>query len=284
MDVGAMLFATDRSIGLDVLAPALEERGYESLLVPERTHTPSSRTRIWNGGPPLTPAHLRTLDPFVALTLAAAVTSRLRLITAVCLVTERDPIGLAKAAASLDVVSGGRFELGVGYGWHPGELANHGVAAPSRADVGRERIAAIRSLWTDETASYDGEHVRLSPSTMWPKPVQDRLPILLGIGPSGFDDVVDLADGWMPYAGFHGELVENIAKIRQRAHERGRDPGSVSFTVLGVRPEPARLDELEAAGVRRVVVDIPSQPEADALRALDRITAVLDSSGRLGAK
>lgn len=278
-----MLFATDRSIGLDVLAPALEARGFGALLTPERTHTPTTRTRIWRGGPPLTPAHHRTLDPFVALTLAAATTTKLRLVTAVCLVTERDPIGLAKAAASLDVVSGGRFELGVGYGWHRDELANHGVDAASRAAVGRERIATIRALLTEETAVYQGAHVRLSPSTMWPKPLQARLPILLGIGPSGFDDVVDVADGWMPYAGFHGDVETRLVELRRLAERRGRDPATVTITVLGVRPDPAELTRLEALGVDRVAIDLPSAPTSDVLRILDRVTAALQPGGWLGA-
>ena len=282
MQIGAMIFATDVSVPLSTLAPALEERGYDAILVPERTHTPLSRRHIWNGGPPLTPAHHRTLDPFVSLTVAAMVTTRLRLVTAVCLITQRDPINVAKAGATLDLISGGRFELGVGYGWHAQELADHGVDARVRAEVGRERLEVVRALWTQEEASFEGRHVHLSPSTMWPKPLQQpHPPILLGAGPAAFDDVIAVADGWMPYNGFHDDLPARIGQLRRRAESVGRDPATLRFTVLGVSSEGPLLEQLASIGVDRVAIDVPSAPTDIALAGLERHTERLSALGWL---
>ena len=181
MKIGAVIFPTDCSIAMTELAPALEERGFESLFVPEHTHIPTSRRSPWRGGPVLPPEYSHTLDPFVGLAAASAVTSTLRLGTGICLVTERDPIVTAKAVASLDLVSGGRFELGIGAGWNAEEMEHHGTRFESRFRVMEDRVKAMQAIWAADEASYEGEFTSFEPIWSWPKPVQKpHPPILLG--------------------------------------------------------------------------------------------------------
>ena len=181
MKIGAVIFPTDYSIAMTELAPALEERGFESLFVPEHTHIPTSRRSPWRAGPVLPPEYSHTLDPFVGLAAAAAVTSTLRLGTGICLVTERDPIVTAKAVASLDLVSGGRFELGIGAGWNAEEMEHHGTRFESRFRVMEDRVKAMQAIWAADEVSYEGEFTSFEPIWSWPKPVQKpHPPILLG--------------------------------------------------------------------------------------------------------
>ena len=181
MKIGATIFATDYCIALTELAPALEERGFESLFVPEHTHIPTSRRSPWQGGAELPREYSHTLDPFVALSAAAAVTSTLRLGTGICLVTERDPIVTAKAVASLDLVSGGRFDFGIGAGWNAEEMEHHGTRFETRFRVMEDRVKAMQAIWAQDEASYEGEFTSFEPSWSWPKPVQKpHPPILLG--------------------------------------------------------------------------------------------------------
>src|SRR5205085_1071678 len=172
MDIGVTIFLTDKSIGVVELARALEERGFESLFVPEHTHIPTSRRTPYPAGEPLPDEYRRTFDPFVALTAAAAATERIKLGTGICLVAQHHPINAAKATASIDLVSNGRFVFGVGFGWNQDEMEDHGVEPKRRRAQCREHVLAIKSLWQDEEASFDGEFVHLPPSWSWPKPVQ----------------------------------------------------------------------------------------------------------------
>ena len=181
MKIGATIFATDYCIALTELAPALEERGFEALFVPEHTHIPTSRRSPWRGDGELPLEYSHTLDPFVALAAAAAVTSTLRLGTGICLVTERDPIVTAKAVASLDLVSGGRFDFGIGAGWNAEEMEHHGTRFETRFRVMEDRVRAMQAIWTQDEARYEGEFTSFEPSWSWPKPVQKpHPPILLG--------------------------------------------------------------------------------------------------------
>src|SRR5947208_7258696 len=177
MHLGVARFATDLTSDVRDVARAAEDAGFESLFVAEHTHIPTSRATPYPMGGELPDEYARTLDPFVALTAAAAVTERLRLGTGVCLVVERDPIVLAKVVSSLDVLSGGRVLLGVGAGWNAEELAHHGVAFADRFDVLQERVELMQCLWSQEVASYSGRHERLEPSWQWPKPVQSPHPV-----------------------------------------------------------------------------------------------------------
>ena len=231
MKIGAVIFPTDYSIAMTELAPALEERGFESLFVPEHTHIPTSRRSPWRGGPVLPPEYSHTLDPFVGLAAAAAVTSTLRLGTGICLVTERDPIVTAKAVSSLDLVSGGRFELGIGAGWNAEEMEHHGTRFESRFRVMEDRVKAMQAIWAADEASYEGEFTSFEPMWSWPKPVQKpHPPILLG-GETvhTLRRVVDFCTGWFPRGALlpdpadgHGEAQSHRRRRRPRSRYRLR--------------------------------------------------------------
>lgn len=276
MQVGTAIFVTDQTIRPDELAREVESRGFESLFVTEHTHMPLQHSRL-GSGTPLCEEYKRTLDPFVALSLAAAATTRLRLGTGICLVAQHDPIVLAKQVATLDLLSGGRFVFGVGYGWNREELAHHGVRFDERREVARERILAMQALWTQEHASFAGNHVRFGPSWSWPKPVQrPHPPILVGApaGPRTFAHIVEFADGWMPSA--REQLSDQLPVLHRLCEQADRDPQSLAVTVFGADPAEATLARLEEEfGVDRAVLWLPSAPRAQVMAALDRLTAVL---------
>ena len=260
---GITIFATDRTIGMARLAREVEDRGFDSLYLPEHTHIPISRlTPPPTGAAELPEEYKRTLDPFVALAAAAAVTERIRLGTGIALPAQREPIVTAKAVATLDHVSGGRVVLGVGFGWNEDELADHGVTMAERRDVARETVLAMQALWTKEVASFDGVHVHLSPSWSWPKPVHGHLPVLVGgaPGPKLFSHIADYADGWMPIGG--PGLATAIPELRRVVSEAGRDPATLEIVPFGSLPDPGKLEHFESIGVTECVFRIPSA-EAD---------------------
>ncbi len=270
MHYGVVMFPTDYAIRPDDLARAVEQRGFESLWVPEHTHIPASRKSPWPGGPNLPQEYWHSHDPFVALAMAAAVTSTLKLGTGICLVIERDPITLAKEVASLDHLSRGRFLFGIGGGWNAEEMEHHGTPFKSRWKVLRERMLAMKELWTKEEAEYHGEYVRFEKSWAYPKPVQKPHPPILmgGDGPTTFDRVVEFCDGWMPIAGRGmSALPEKIATLQKRAKEAGR--GRIPVTAFMPKPERGVMDALESAGVERVVLGLPSDVGEKVLPLLD---------------
>lgn len=275
------MFPTDRSIQPMDLARAVEARGFESLWFPEHSHIPVSRRTPWGGAtnaPPLPEYYARTHDQFVALAAAAAVTTTLRLGTGITLVAQRDPIWLAKQVASLDVISNGRLLFGIGYGWNKEEMADHGVAYRHRRAILREKILAMKELWTKEVASFDGDYVRFEPSRQWPKPVQQpHPPIILGgaAGPRTMADIVEFCDGWMPIWGRH-DLIGKIGELRRTAEEAGRDPASIEINVTGPKPDPAIIAEIAAAGVARVVLSVPPRGADDVLSRLDAYRRLVD--------
>ncbi len=271
MDIGALIFPTDLSIRPDRLATELESRGFESLWVTEHTHIPTSRRTPWPGGPVLPEEYRRTLDPYVALASAAAVTERLRLATGITLIAQHDPIVLAKTVASLDHLSGGRVVLGIGVGWNEDEMEHHGVDPARRRAVVREHVLAMRELWTEEEASFDGEFVRFSPSWSWPKPVSDpHPPIVMGGagGPITFRHVVEYCDGWMPIHG-RRNIADKLDGLRQAADDAGRDMATIQLGVFGCPADRAVIDGYAELGFTRCVIGVPSTGEDDALRALD---------------
>ena len=271
MDIGALIFPTDLSIRPDRLATELESRGFESLWVTEHTHIPTSRRTPWPGGPVLPEEYRRTLDPYVALASAAAVTERLRLATGITLIAQHDPIVLAKTVASLDHLSGGRVVLGIGVGWNEDEMEHHGVDPARRRAVVREHVLAMRELWTEEEASFDGEFVRFSPSWSWPKPVSDpHPPIVMGGagGPITFRHVVEYCDGWMPIHG-RRNIADKLDGLRQAADDAGRDMATIQLGVFGCPADQAVIDGYAELGFTRCVIGVPSTGEDDALRALD---------------
>ena len=273
MHHGVFIFATDFAVPIAELARAAEQRGFESLFVPEHTHIPASRRTPWPGGPSLPREYWHTLDPFVSLATAAAVTTRLKVGTGICLIIERDPITTAKEVASLDFVSGGRVLFGIGGGWNAEEMENHGTDFKSRFRLLRERVLAMKEIWTKEEAAFHGEFVNFDPMWSHPKPVQKpHPPVLLG-GESGhtLQRVVDFCDGWFP-RGRAGDdtIVQGLADLRARAARAGRDMKTLSVSVFGAKPDPAVLERYAAAGVTRVLFGLPSAGRDTVLPLLDQ--------------
>ncbi|MBV8986863.1 MAG: LLM class F420-dependent oxidoreductase, partial [Acidimicrobiia bacterium] len=227
MRFGVTIFCTDVSIQPAELAVALQERGFDSMWVPEHTHIPTTRRTPYPNGGELPEEYKRCHDPFVALTAAAVAAPGLRVGTGILLVAQRDPIVTAKAVASLDQISGGRLSLGIGVGWNEDEMADHGVDYKRRREMGREHVLAMRRLWEDEEASFDGEFVHLPPSWSWPKPVQSPLPVLIGgaAGPKLFNHIAEYAQGWIPIGG--RGLGETVPELRARFQEAGRDASNI---------------------------------------------------------
>ncbi len=269
MNFGVYMFPTEYAIDVVALGRALEERGFESLFVPEHTHIPTSRRSPWPGGSDLPEEYKHTLDPFVALGAVAAATSRLRLGTGICLVVERDPIVTAKEVATLDLISSGRFLFGVGGGWNREEMEDHGTDPRTRFRLMRERILAMKAIWTQDAAEFHGDFVDFDPLWSWPKPVQQPHPpvIVGGNGPGVLDRVLEYGDGWMPNAG-RGRVREGVAELARRAGEAGRDPIPVS--IFGARPEPQTVDDYLAMGVERCLFVVPPKPAGEVLPLLDR--------------
>ncbi len=234
-----------------------EERGFECLLFPEHTHIPASRESAWPGGAELPGYYARTYDPFVACVAAADATERLLIGTGICLVIERDPIITAKEVASVDVLSGGRFLFGVGAGWNAEEMRNHGTDPSRRFGVMRERIEAMKAIWTEEEASYSGRYVNFERIWCWPKPAQKPHPPVMvgGNGPRVLDRVLAFGDEWMPNRTSVADLGTRIAELGVRASEVGRD--RIPVTVVGAEPDAAAIEALAGIGVDRVVFWLP---------------------------
>ncbi len=279
MHVGVYIFPTDQTIQPIELAVAAEERGFESLWFPEHSHIPVSRDTPWggvDGAGPLPDWYRRTHDQFVALAAAAAVTNTLELGCGISLVAQRDPLWLAKQVASLDVISGGRVQFGVGYGWNKEEMANHGVAYTERRAILREKVLAMIELWTEDVAEFHGEHVDITPSWAWPKPVQKpHPPIHLGgaAGPRTIRDIVEFCDGWMPIVTRH-ELAGKITRIRSALEEAGRDPDAFELTAWQAPRDLAVLEQMREAGVRRAVFSLPQADPATVIEKLDKYAGV----------
>jgi probable F420-dependent oxidoreductase len=277
MDTGAAIFFTDYSIGPAALGRALEERGFGSLWAPEHSHIPLSRASAFPAGGDLPKKYYDVMDPFVTLAAAAAVTTKLEIATGVCLVVQRDPIQTAKAVATLDQVSGGRFLFGIGAGWNAEEMADHGTEFKSRFEVMRERVEAMRAIWTKSKPEYTGEFVKFAPMMTWPKPVQKPHPpvIVGGDGARTFDRVVEFGDGWMPIMRGNQNPAERIPELRARLEKAGRDPGSVPVSIFFAPPKKAALDALEKAGVERAIFGLPSEPRDAVLPRLDAYAAAV---------
>jgi probable F420-dependent oxidoreductase len=276
MNFGVAIFPTESVQPPAELARMAEERGFECLLFPEHTHIPASRESPYPGGGELPSWYSRTFDPFVALSAAAAATERLLIGTGICLVIERDPIITAKEVASVDVLSGGRFLFGIGAGWNVEEMRNHGTEASRRFGVMRERVEAMKALWSEDEASYSGRYVGFERVWSWPKPVQKPHPPVLvgGNGPRVLDRVLAYGDEWMPNRTDPDELATRILELRARASEAGRDP--IPVTVVGASPDAAEIERLSRAGVDRVVVWLPQENGGEVERGFDRYVAAME--------
>jgi probable F420-dependent oxidoreductase len=277
MHIGVYNFVTDYSMPIDELARALEERRFESLFLPEHTHIPASRRTPWPGGSELPKEYWHTLDPFVALMAAAAVTSNLKLGTGICLVTERDPIVTAKSVATLDLLSKGRFLFGIGAGWNVEEMENHGTEFDSRFRLMEERVKAMKAIWTEDAASFRGEFVDFDPIWCYPKPQQQpHPPILLG-GESKYtlQRIAGFCNGWLPRGRGGFDPVSKLDTLKALFEEAGRDIGELTVTVFGARAEREVLDYYRAAGITRVLFGLPSAGRDVILPKLDEYAALM---------
>jgi probable F420-dependent oxidoreductase len=271
MEFGLMMFPSDEAVDPVTLGRAAEDAGFESLFFPEHTHIPASRESAWPGGDELPCEYSHLYDPFVALSAVAARTERLRIGTGICLVVERDPITLAKEVASLDRLSGGRFELGIGAGWNREEMRHHGTDPRVRMAVMRERVLAMREIWTRDEPEFHGEHVDFDPLWSWPKPVQQPHPPVLvgGDGPTVFDRVLEYGDAWFPNTRDIEGLPRRIAELRRRGAEAGRE--RIPVTYFGARPDDGVVDALRRAGVDRTLLRLAPEPAERALPNVERL-------------
>jgi probable F420-dependent oxidoreductase len=277
MDYGVVMFSTAYAIAPDELARELEARGFESLWIPEHTHIPASRKSPWPGGPNLPKEYWSSYDPFLALQAAAGATKRLKLGTGICLVIERDPITTAKEVATLDRLSNGRFLFGIGGGWNAEEMENHGTPFKTRWKILRERVLAMKTIWTQKEPEFHGEYVRFDKIWADPKPVQQPHPpiIMGGDGATTFDRVVEFCDGWMPIMRPNQNPVEKIPALRERLQKGGRDPKTVPITIFFAPPKKESLDALRAAGVSRAIFGLPSEPRDAVLPRLDSLAGLI---------
>ena len=279
MKLGAAMFFTDYSMTPAALARALEERGFDVLWAPEHSHIPLSRKTPFVMGGDLPKRYADVMDPFVTLTAAAAVTSTLKIGTGVCLIAQRDPIQTAKLVASIDQVSGGRFVFGVGNGWNQDEMENHGTDFASRHKLARERVEAMKAIWTEDSAEYHGEFVDFGPMAAWPKPVQKPHPPILvgGAFPYSARRAVRYGDGWMPQATATATapLTEVIPRFRQMTAEAGRDPAAMTIAIGGQAPDVALIGRYQALDVDIVSTSLPSEKADTILPVLDQWVAVM---------
>ena len=273
MDVGAFYFPTDYGINIAELARALEDRGFGSLFVPEHTHIPASRKSPFPGGGELPKRYSHTHDPFVALAFAAAATKKLTIGTGILLVPQHEPIVTAKAIASLDQLSGGRFVFGIGGGWNVEEMENHGAKYQTRFKQMREHVLAMKELWTKDEASFDGEFVKFDRVWSWPKPAQrPNPPIILG----GESDhtlrrIVEYCDGWLPRTRAGFDAAASVARLGRMAESKKRDPKTLSITVFGAPNDAKALAGYEKAGIQSALLAIPDKSRDEILAYLDSV-------------
>jgi probable F420-dependent oxidoreductase len=274
MQIGAAMFFTDYSMSAAQLAQECEARGFESVWAPEHSHIPLSRTSPFPSGGELPKQYSQVMDPFVTLSAAAAVTKTIKLGTGVCLVIQRDPIQTAKLVASLDQVSRGRFLFGVGGGWNAEEMADHGTEFKTRFKLMRERIEAMKEIWTGPKPEYHGEMVDFPPMMTWPKPVQKPYPpvIVGGMFPHAARRALRYGDGWIPHSRRpqYEDVTDYLPQFKEMAAEAGRDLASVPVTVWGIPENLDRLRRYEDQGVARGVVQLAAEPADTIMPILDR--------------
>jgi probable F420-dependent oxidoreductase len=279
MKYGVALFPTDSSISPVELATACESRGFESIWFPEHSHIPASRRTPFPAGGDLPKQYYDVFEPFISLAAAAAVTKTLKLATGVCLVIQRDPIQTAKDVATLDRVSNGRFLFGIGAGWNAEEMENHGTDYKTRLTLMRERVGAMKAIWTQSKAEYHGKLVNFDPIMTWPKPVQKpHPPVLVGGGwPGAAARAIEYGDGWMPIY-IPGHLLKRIPEFWAKAKEAGRTPEDLELTIFGMAPDADEIAKFEQNGARRVAFMLPSEPAEKILPQLDKLAELVAKS------
>lgn len=273
-----MMFPTDYAIDPATLAKEVEDRGFDSLWFPEHSHIPVSRQSPYPGGGDLPRMYVHTYDPFVALSWAAAATTTLKVATGICLLIQRDAIHTAKEVASLDRLSGGRFLFGIGGGWNREEMADHGTNPKTRMRRLGEQVNAMKALWTQEEASYDGEFVRFETSWAYPKPVTSPHPpvIVGGMGPTVEDRILEFGDEWLPQRvgpDNVDEFIERAEKLQQRASDAGR--GRIPMSLFGAETSQEALDGYHRAGLDRVIYGVSSADRDTVLKELDELAPLV---------
>jgi probable F420-dependent oxidoreductase len=282
--IGITAFLSDQTIGASEWAREVEARGFYSLYLPEHTHMPvgeDSPPSVVEGVNP--DNYRRSIDPYVALAAAGAVTSRLKLGTGVSLVAQHDPIVLAKQIATIDHMSGGRFVLGIGFGWNKVEAADHGIDFGARREIAREKVLCMKEIWSKDQAEFHGEFVQLPPSWSWPKPVQKpAVRILVGgaAGTKTYSAIAEYADGWMPIGG--AGISAELPRLRRMFEEQGRDPAELYVVPFGSLPTPGKLEHLATAGCTEVVLRVPTIDTSEMLRCLDTFSVFLDQGWSTG--
>lgn len=281
MHYGVFMFPTAYAIPIDRLAELAEDRGFESLFVPEHPAIPYDRRTPYPPGEPLPKEYWHIIDPFVALAYAAKATTRIKLGTGICLASEHEPVTLAKTVASLDHLSGGRVLFGIGAGWLREEAELLGTNFDKRWAITADRIKAIKRIWTEDEPEYHGKHVDFEKIAVYPKPAQKpHPPVLLGAGSRwARQRVAEWADGWMPNFINPGRMARGMEEIRGFCAERGRDPASISFSAFGVPPNADTLRAYDACGTDRVILMLPAAPESEVLPLLDRWVAARREAG-----
>ncbi len=284
MEIGAVMFFTGYSMTPAALGRALEEHGFESLWVPEHSHIPLSRKSEYPSGGPLIRPYYDLMDPFLVLNAAATVTERLKIGTGICLVNQRDPIHLAKTVASIDQLSQGRFLFGVGNGWNLDEMEDHGTVFTQRHKLVRERIEAMKTVWTTDEAEYHGDLVAFEKMNQWPKPFQQPYPPIIvgGAFPHAARRAIRYGDGWIPRADRLDEqgVGTVVTEFHRMAEEAGRDAASLPISIFRVPPQIERLRYLRELGIDRVVFSLPAEKEDAILPILDRWSALQDELSR----
>ncbi len=281
MHVGIAMFCTDYAMAPAALAMALEERGFESLWLPEHSHIPLSRLSPFPQGGELPKKYYDVMDPFVVLGAAAAVTTTLKIATGICLVPQRDPIQTAKEVATIDQISGGRFLFRIGSGWNADEMADHGTDFKRRNKVMRERVEAMRAIWTQSKPEYHGDCVDFGPMMTWPKPVQKPSPaVLIGGGmPYGARRALAYGDGWVPHARRPTyRLLDKLPEYREMEKAAGR---TLPITVFGVEHDPAAWPAYRDAGIERIVISIDSESAEVVLPMLDNLAGNIATASGL---
>ncbi|MGI9621736.1 MAG: LLM class F420-dependent oxidoreductase [Acidimicrobiales bacterium] len=279
MHYGALIFPTDYSMHPAALGPALEERGFESFWVPEHSHIPASRVSKWPGGSELPQMYYDTLDPFVTLTAAATATSQLKIGTGIALVVQRDPIHTAKESASLDVLSDGRFMLGVGAGWNIEEMVDHGTDPERRFGRMRESVEAMQAIWRNDVAEYHGNQIDFDAMYSNPKPIQPGGPPIHvgGSYPGALRRAVTYGDGWIPIGGRGGatDLGRQVREAREMCAERDRDPEQFEISYFGAPADADALADIAAAGFDRAIFSLPSAGAPKLIPRLDDLAGLM---------
>jgi probable F420-dependent oxidoreductase len=280
MQIGLCTFSSVSSMRFPDLAVAAEERGFESIWVAEHSHIPASRRTPFPGGGELPEMYYAAMDPFVALATAASVTRTLKLGTGVCLLIQRDPIQTAKEVASLDQLSQGRFLFGIGGGWNVEEMENHGTRFDKRFQILRERVEAMKAIWTEEQAAYHGEFVDFDPIFAWPKPLQKPHPPIHvgGAFPGAVKRAIRYGDGWIPVGDPQGALAR-MPELRKLAEEAGRDPASIEVSIYYCPPDRDLLARLRDGGIARAIFGVPSESREKVLPILDHYRTVVQQLG-----